>query len=82
MLGTQLKCQLTVGPTGFVTKELLKKEAAPASLGDKVMVFVCGTYYLTYEGRIIFYKYMQGLLHKLLPSQVRRSSCLKSLDSC
>ncbi|KAB5594574.1 Methylcrotonoyl-CoA carboxylase subunit alpha [Ceratobasidium theobromae] len=30
------------GPTGFITKDLLKKEIAPASLGEKVMVFVCG----------------------------------------
>ncbi|ELU40317.1 cytochrome-b5 reductase [Rhizoctonia solani AG-1 IA] len=31
------------GSTGFITKDFLKKEIAPASLGDKVMVFVCGT---------------------------------------
>ncbi|GAB1524140.1 hypothetical protein RhiTH_007292 [Rhizoctonia solani] len=30
------------GSTGFITKDFLKKEIAPASLGDKVMVFVCG----------------------------------------
>ncbi|EUC67033.1 NADH-cytochrome b5 reductase [Rhizoctonia solani AG-3 Rhs1AP] len=30
------------GLTGFITKDILKKEIAPASLGDKVMVYVCG----------------------------------------
>ncbi|KAF8600913.1 cytochrome-b5 reductase [Ceratobasidium sp. AG-I] len=30
------------GSTGFITKEILKQEAAPASLGNKVMVYVCG----------------------------------------
>ncbi|KAG9100951.1 NADH-cytochrome b5 reductase [Ceratobasidium sp. UAMH 11750] len=30
------------GPTGYITKDLLKKEIAPASLGTKTMVYVCG----------------------------------------
>jgi cytochrome-b5 reductase len=30
------------GPTGYITKDLLKKEIAPASLGAKTMVYVCG----------------------------------------
>ncbi|QRV80378.1 hypothetical protein RhiJN_08393 [Ceratobasidium sp. AG-Ba] len=30
------------GPTGFIAKDLLKKEIAPASLGAKTMVYVCG----------------------------------------
>ncbi|KAH7338840.1 cytochrome-b5 reductase [Rhizoctonia solani] len=30
------------GLTGFITKDILKKEIAPASLGNKVMVFICG----------------------------------------
>ncbi|KAG8763327.1 NADH-cytochrome b5 reductase [Ceratobasidium sp. 423] len=30
------------GLTGFITKDILKKEIAPASLGNKVMVYVCG----------------------------------------
>ncbi|KAL5640234.1 hypothetical protein ACGC1H_007491 [Rhizoctonia solani] len=30
------------GLTGFITKDILKKEIAPASLGDKVMVYICG----------------------------------------
>ncbi|KAG7452089.1 cytochrome-b5 reductase [Guyanagaster necrorhizus] len=30
------------GPTGFISKDLLKKYVAPASLNEKVKVFVCG----------------------------------------
>ncbi|KAG6853536.1 hypothetical protein C0991_003393 [Blastosporella zonata] len=30
------------GPTGFINAEVIKKYVAPASLGDKVKVFVCG----------------------------------------
>ena len=37
-----LKHNLT-GPTGYINKELIEKYVAPASEGDKVKVFVCGT---------------------------------------
>ncbi|KAG9086300.1 NADH-cytochrome b5 reductase, partial [Ceratobasidium sp. 392] len=30
------------GPTGYITKDLLKKEIAPASLGEKTIVYICG----------------------------------------
>ncbi|KAK0199083.1 cytochrome-b5 reductase [Armillaria mellea] len=30
------------GPTGFISKDLLKKHVAPASLNEKVKVFICG----------------------------------------
>lgn len=30
------------GPTGFISKDLLKKFVAPASLNEKVKVFICG----------------------------------------
>lgn len=30
------------GPKGYITADLVKKHAGPASLGDKVKVFVCG----------------------------------------
>ncbi|KIK71683.1 hypothetical protein GYMLUDRAFT_33836 [Collybiopsis luxurians FD-317 M1] len=30
------------GPTGYLTKEVVEKNVAPASLGEKVKVFVCG----------------------------------------
>jgi cytochrome-b5 reductase len=31
-----------IGPTGFITKEIIQKHVAPASLKEKVKVFVCG----------------------------------------
>ncbi|EAU92357.2 cytochrome-b5 reductase [Coprinopsis cinerea okayama7 len=30
------------GPTGYINKDLIKEHVAPASLGEKVKVFVCG----------------------------------------
>ncbi|KAG6871777.1 hypothetical protein C0995_000227 [Termitomyces sp. Mi166 len=30
------------GPSGFINMDIIKKHVAPASLGDKVKVFVCG----------------------------------------
>ncbi|KAG6881556.1 hypothetical protein C0992_000839, partial [Termitomyces sp. T32_za158] len=30
------------GPSGFINADIIKKHVAPASLGDKVKVFVCG----------------------------------------
>ncbi|KAH6916734.1 cytochrome-b5 reductase [Coprinopsis sp. MPI-PUGE-AT-0042] len=30
------------GPTGFISKEIIEQHVAPASLGQKVKVFVCG----------------------------------------
>ncbi|KAG6830090.1 hypothetical protein H0H92_002262 [Tricholoma furcatifolium] len=30
------------GPSGFITKDIVKKHVAPAELGEKVKVFVCG----------------------------------------
>ncbi|KAG5340556.1 hypothetical protein C0989_001242 [Termitomyces sp. Mn162] len=30
------------GPSGFINTDIIKKHVAPASLGDKVKVFVCG----------------------------------------
>ncbi|KAF8652883.1 hypothetical protein AX16_004104 [Volvariella volvacea WC 439] len=30
------------GPSGFITKDIIKQYVAPASLGEKVKVFVCG----------------------------------------
>ncbi len=31
------------GPSGYITAEIIKKHAAPPSLGNKVKIFVCGT---------------------------------------
>ena len=33
---------LFAGPTGYISSEIIKKHVAPATLGDKVKVFVCG----------------------------------------
>ena len=30
------------GPTGYISSEIIKQHVAPATLGDKVKVFVCG----------------------------------------
>ncbi len=31
------------GPSGYVNKDLVQQHVAPASLGDKVKVYICGT---------------------------------------
>jgi cytochrome-b5 reductase len=33
---------LFAGPTGYISSEIIKQHVAPATLGDKVKVFVCG----------------------------------------
>jgi cytochrome-b5 reductase len=33
---------LTVGPTGFITKDLIQKFISPPSKGEKVKVLICG----------------------------------------
>jgi cytochrome-b5 reductase len=33
---------LFAGPTGFISSEIIKQHVPPATLGDKVKVFVCG----------------------------------------
>jgi cytochrome-b5 reductase len=32
------------GPTGFINKDLLKEHLAPASLEEKVKIFICGAF--------------------------------------
>lgn len=32
------------GATGFINKDLIQKHFAPASLGDKVKVYICGKF--------------------------------------
>lgn len=39
---TSVLTQTILGPTGFINADLVKKHIAPASLKEKVKVFVCG----------------------------------------
>jgi cytochrome-b5 reductase len=40
------------GPSGFINADLVKKHVAPASLNEKVKVFICGMLFLLPNGGI------------------------------